>query len=124
MYKEVNNNVAGAVKVIGDASYSTRYAFFPCCYDEDRNAWKGVECYEDGTVGATALGLQNAICWKRPESKNLWGLSRIIPNGSTPLKLCLSRCGAMKTVTVSTKALMRSVFTALSPTPELTMILL
>lgn len=54
MYKEVNNNVAGAVKVIGDASYSTRYAFFPCCYDEDRNAWKGVECYEDGTVGANS----------------------------------------------------------------------
>lgn len=52
MYKEVNNNVAGAVKVIADASYtSIRYAFFPCCYDEDRNAWKGVECYEDGTVG-------------------------------------------------------------------------
>lgn len=55
MYKEVNNNVAGAVKVIGDASYSTRYAFFPCCYDEDRNAWKGVECYEDGTVGANSV---------------------------------------------------------------------
>lgn len=52
MYKEVNNNVAGAVKVIADASYtSIRYAFFPCCYDEDRNAWKGVECYENGNVG-------------------------------------------------------------------------
>ena len=51
MYKEVNNNVARAVKVIGDVSYSTRYAFFPGCYDEERNAWKGVECYEDGSVG-------------------------------------------------------------------------
>lgn len=54
MYNEVKNNVANAVTVIGDPSYSTRYAFFPCCYDEDRNAWKGVECYEDGTVGANS----------------------------------------------------------------------
>lgn len=26
MYNEANNNVAGAVKVIADTSYSTRYA--------------------------------------------------------------------------------------------------
>lgn len=51
MYKEVNNNVAGAVKVIADASYSTRYAFFPGCYDETRKAWKGVTVYENGTFG-------------------------------------------------------------------------
>lgn len=51
MYNEANNNVAGAVKVIADTSYSTRYAMFPGCYDETRKAWKGVKCYENGTFG-------------------------------------------------------------------------
>jgi hypothetical protein len=51
MYNEANNNVAGAVKVIADTSYSTRYAMFPGCYDEARKAWKGVKCYENGTFG-------------------------------------------------------------------------
>lgn len=51
MYKEANNNVARAVKVIANPSSSIRYAMFPGCYDEERNAWKGVECYENGNIG-------------------------------------------------------------------------
>lgn len=51
MYKEVKSNVAGAVKVIANPSSSIRYAMFPGCYNKELNAWKGVESYENGTVG-------------------------------------------------------------------------
>lgn len=50
MYKEAANNVPGAIKVIADPCGAPRYAFFPGCYDAERNAWKGVECLENGTV--------------------------------------------------------------------------
>ena len=51
MFKEVENNVVNSLAVIEDASNATRFALFPGCYDEERNAWKGVKCYENGTFG-------------------------------------------------------------------------
>ena len=66
---------------------------------------------------ARIFGLPSAICWSLPARENLWDLSLTTPNGLTTLKLCSSRCGAMKTVTVSIKVIMHSVFMALSPTP-------
>lgn len=51
MFKKVENNITNSLAVIADTSSATRFALFPGCYDEARKAWKGVECYENGTFG-------------------------------------------------------------------------
>ena len=51
MFIEVENNITNSLAVIADTSSGTRFALFPGCYDEERNAWKGVKCYENGTFG-------------------------------------------------------------------------
>lgn len=51
MFKKVENNITNSLAVIAEASSATRFALFPGCYDENRKAWKGVECYENGTFG-------------------------------------------------------------------------
>ncbi len=51
MFKKVENNITNSLAVIADTSSATRFALFPGCYDEARQAWKGVEAYENGTFG-------------------------------------------------------------------------
>lgn len=51
MFIEVENNITNSLAVIADTSSGTRFALFPGCYDEERKAWKGVVCYENGTFG-------------------------------------------------------------------------
>lgn len=51
MFKQVETNITNSLAVIADTSSATRFALFPGCYDEARKAWKGVECYENGTFG-------------------------------------------------------------------------
>ena len=75
MFSKVENNVVNAVAVLADPSYAARYAFFPGCYDEERNAWKGVECYENGTVGANTAWFTKCYLLKRLANKPLWAIS-------------------------------------------------
>lgn len=73
MYKEVKSNVAGAVKVIATPSSSIRYAMFPGCYDEERNAWKGVECYENGNIGSMWLWFTKCYLLEATGEKTFMG---------------------------------------------------
>lgn len=51
MFIEVENNITNSLAVIADTSNGERFALFPGCYNENRKAWKGVKCYENGTFG-------------------------------------------------------------------------
>lgn len=72
MYKEVNNNVAGAVKVIADASYtSIRYAFFPAATMKIVTPGKALSATKTAMLVICGYGLLNAICLKQPGRKLL-----------------------------------------------------
>ena len=114
MFKKVENNITNSLAVIADTSSATRFALFPGCYDEARQAWKGVKAYENGTFGTEIWFTQCYVL--ESTGKNLWDLSHITLNASNPLKRSLFRCGAIQTVTASTKEQTRNVFTALLPT--------
>lgn len=62
MFKKVENNITNSLAVIADTSSATRFALFPGCYDEARQAWKGVEAYENGTFG-TEIRVHARRCW-------------------------------------------------------------
>lgn len=112
MFIEVENNITNSLAVIAEVAIT-------------KSAKPGKALSATKTEHSVLKsGSQNAICWKQPESKNLWDLSHMTLNASNPLKPSLFRCGATRTASVSTKALAHSVFTALLLTPELKTIFL
>lgn len=72
-FKEVKNNVPGAIKVLAEVSGAPRFALFPGCYDEERNAWKGVECYENGYVDVAEVWFTKCFLLKATGEKVLVG---------------------------------------------------